>query len=1023
MRPRAALPAGPQRAGAVPGPSRPSSDAGTAAKKRVYTPEQQFRMRLARSWKRQATDHGRLLGCYQRAFGAKKSGADLLLALAEATGAAGGAQGLPTPVPQVERFAVKLSGDMPAAQVLLWKEPDGTIGHVRIARSDKPEHVAKAAGELLAAARNHLSVTSATEESGGTRSQLRQLWQRRRSPELDAITEAWHRLPGRELLADFHVVDYLHGLAKAPGARGLPTDGVGIQRFIVDVPGIATPVDLLLREQADGTLGDLRLVPANAARLPWLVRLMEKGEATSASRKTAAPKQGPRNADSLWSPLKVRLAAEFGAFRESRRQKSERIPAPGAFVKYLDALCTASGEGAVVDASLDIRRFVVTPEGSARSITLLRREDERGLAGLRAVADDLSDEQAMTKDLQRYARPAAAGAAPADAVAASPIRAVAPAEPSAPAGGRAMRDAWQLKQVLEVVVANKRRGASDVLAGADQASGVPDRELRRWLGPDGELLLMPGALLKLKGYYDLRDDLEALFTALDQPESVAKLPGELTAAMTLRMIQARRAQPDAPTAKLARMSDVHPEVAKRYFDVSHEVFLKASNERLRRMPDYAEHRAAIQAALVAIGETGRAERLPVPETAAETFLRELEERLYQVRMAVTQMRRDPSLSATRAVRLVNAWPEMPALLQRLVRPGGELRAPDEIARGLPGFEPGLLPLLEQLLGRLAPGAAGEMTEELMPAKGLAPGKVFIVRDPSGAHDGRTGARAGKATRARLLEQIYANSGDLKVPPRSYRQERQKQGLRWLSTFLKARFDKATEVQAYWDAPRGELWVSSNNQGANTDIEAFLKGGGLAQALEELDEDTHASREIRHASRLRKMMKDESARPAQAREMLAALFAGRVRVPSEPIFNLATGQRVELHAERRLKQAFEKLHGEGSLDRRLVAGTMRPCGICAKDLGLPASARRGPFWMSRAAMEGHDLIAQTEHDRTAGIGTYATLTRDGALTIAYNTDSDDGTDLDERRGTGGTLGKRGRQDRPADAGQAPRAKRR
>ena len=259
-----------------------------------------------------------------------------------------------------------------------------------------------------------------------------------------------------------------------------------------------------------------------------------------------------------------------------------------------------------------------------------------------------------------------------------------------------------------------------------------------------------------------------------------------------------------------------------------------------------------------------------------------------------------------------------------------------------------------------------------------------------------------------------------MPPRSYRQERQKQGLRWLSTFLKSRFDKATEVQAYWDAPRGELWVSSNNTGANGEIEAFLKNGGLAQALEELEEDTHASREIRHASRLRQMMKDEGARPPQAREMLAALFAGQVRVPTEAIFNSGSGQRIELHAERRIKQAFEQQHGEGSLDRRLVAGTMRPCGICAKDLGLPASARRGPFWMSRAATEGHDLVAHAEHDREAGIGTYATRTRDGTLTVAYNTDSDDGTDLDTRDST---LGKRGTRDRPAGAGEAKPVKRR
>ncbi|MGM9487036.1 hypothetical protein [Ideonella sp. YS5] len=995
---------------AIPSASQPGGS------KRAYTPEQQFRNRLRKAWTRLATDHGRLLASYQRAFGAKKNGPDLLQALIDATREPG-ARALVTGVPQVAHFVIKLGAQIPAAQVLCWTDADGTVADVKLARSDQPGHVEQAARELLAAARNRHSVNSATEEGGATRTHLRQLWQRRSGQELDPITEAWHRLPGNALTADFHVLEYLHGLTKEAGARALPTDGAGIQRFIVKVPGIAEPVDILLREQPDGTLGDLRFAPEKKEKLPWLVRLMEQGEATSIQRKTAAPRQGPRNANSLWAPLKNRLAAAFEACREARREKNERVPAAGAFVKHLDELCLATGEGVLVDADLDVRRFVVTPEGSNHPITLLRRADERGVAALRVVEPDLSDQAAMLKDIWRHARKTPAGAAPASS--ASAMAADAPGPAAAPSGsGRAMKDAWQLKQVLEVAVANQGRGG-DLLAGAAEASGVPDRELRRWVGPDGALLLTPGALLKLKDYYDLRDDFEILFTQLGQPQSVAKLPGELTAEMTLRMLKARQELPDAPTSRLARRADIHPEVAKRYFDAHHEVFFKASNERLMRMPDYARHRAAMQAALAAIGHTERAANLPAPETPAETFLRQFEERLYPLRMAIGQMRRDPALSATQAARLVNAWPEMPALLDRLVLPGGQLRAVGDIARDLPAFEADQRPLLEQLLARIAPGAAGAgMTEELMPAKGLAPGKVFIVRDPSGAADGRAGSREGKAARGRRLEQIYANSPAQVVPPRSYRAERPKQCLRWLSTFLKARFDKATEVQAYWDAPRGELWVSSNHTAANADIKAFLEQGGLARALEDLVEDTHASREVRHASRLRQMMKDESARPVQAGPLLAALFDGQVRVPTDAIIDNRTGHRIELHAERHLKHAFEKLHGEGSLDRRLVAGTMRPCGICAKDLKLPASARRGPFWMSRAATQGHDLVAHAEHDRDAGIGTYATRTRDGKLTVAYDTDSDDGTDIEDS-----ALGKRHAEDRAGDAGKAPRVKRR
>ena len=69
-------------------------------------------------------------------------------------------------------------------------------------------------------------------------------------------------------------------------------------------------------------------------------------------------------------------------------------------------------------------------------------------------------------------------------------------------------------------------------------------------------------------------------------------------------------------------------------------------------------------------------------------------------------------------------------------------------------------------------------------------------------------------------------------------------------------------------------------------------------------------------------------------------------------------------------------------------------------------------------QGHDLGSQAEHDRNKGIGTYATRTRDGQLTVAYNTDSDDGTDIEDS-----ALGKRSAKDRAEDAGKAPRVKRR
>jgi hypothetical protein len=961
-----------------------SSSARTAQKqKAVRKPEQVFRQRLANVWSKLQIDHGQLLTAYRARFGTSKVGPDLLQALLNATKELKPQARTPDDLP-IKHFVVKLDSLSPV-NVLVWGEDDGSIGDIQIVKGDSPRQIEDAEKVLLSRIKSRVAMASVGDPS---RLRLGPLWQRR-SKEFDGVLTAWLKQPGNKVRPEFRILEELLAMTNRPDARSIPVfDGEGlphpdIQRFTLELPGLDRPLDVLRRLNDDGTLGDMRIVPENKARLPWLVSQMEHGRVAADAHKETVAGEGERVGDSMWRPLKQLLASQFEAFREDRRQKHERVPAGGAFMRHLDQLCIADREAVPVDPGNSIQRHVIKPDGSSKPITVLRRTDARGMAAMRVIDDDLSNEDHMLKDLvKRIRKPHGQAASAASAASSSgagrrPAGRVQASQPK-------MTNAAQLKTVLELALANKRAGSEDLLAGVVKKTGIPNGELRNWLGPDGNLLRKQNGLLKLQDIFDFREDLEILFTGLGQPESAANLPEDLTTARVVEMLQARLSHPDASLAQLIRIVDPQAQVLKRHFEIDHPTFMLTGNRKLQRLPDYADHLPALKVALEALGHVDRANSLPAAETGAERFMRELKAKIYYVKLAVGEMRRNPELSPAEAARRVNAWPEMPNLVSQVVNADGTVRAAADIASNLAAFQDDQRPELRRLLSHLTVQAsANDMTDQLLPAKGLEPGKVFIVRDPSGA--GIPSLDAGSAKRARRLEVIYANSPDLVVAPRSYRAERPKQALRWLSTLIKKEFKDAVEVQAYWDARRGKVWVSSNNSSVNRKIEAFLKEGKLVATLQAQEEDPHATREGRHASKLRKMLSDESARPPEAKALLEAMCDSKnFKVPTDPS-NRRPG--VQTHAERRIKRAFEEEYGE-DLNRKLVAGTRRPCAICAKDLALPDTAHRGPFWMSRAGAEGYAIGPAVKEDLDASIGSFVTLTRKGALTLNYDTDSTD-----------------------------------
>lgn len=399
----------------------------------------------------------------------------------------------------------------------------------------------------------------------------------------------------------------------------------------------------------------------------------------------------------------------------------------------------------------------------------------------------------------------------------------------------------------------------------------------------------------------------------------------------------------------------------------------------------------------------RAQTLPEPENRAETLLRNLAEMLYPLRLAIAEMQQDPEISALTAARRVSMWPEIPLLLKQIIGQGNRLRQPADMAAEMPEMDGRQRKTLERLLRALSDGhTSDQLSVRLMPKRGRLPAKVFLVDNMS------------KATRRASLRinltAFYTSDSRLVAGPRSFKQERKKQTLRWLSTVLRARFPAAREVQAYWDARHHEVWVASSLSRVNKDMEDFLLGGGLTDMLADASQPLRGTREARHAQKLRKSLVDGEPGHEEARDVLLAMSGRKFRVPTGTVTGTRSGVPVDLHAERRIKRAFDETYRAErlSLDRTLVAGTMRPCAICARDLGLPKEAHRGPFWMSRAGYEGYDLAEVIDEDLDTSIGSTISKTREGKLSASYNTDSDSdagGTVGAERHGKRKSTGTR------------------
>ncbi|MGM9486307.1 hypothetical protein [Ideonella sp. YS5] len=906
-----------------------------------------------------------------------------------------------TGVPGIQRHAVQVPGTRGAVQVLRRDDDAGFLADLRIPKSAEAADVRKLATQMQCQAERSavriksLRATLAKRKKPGSSSGLpwrqqqtpqQRVWQFRKSELASLHKEYVETLRGKKTFNGAQLIELLLQRAGQPDASE-PTGMAGIDRCSVRLPGIARDIRFLMHREPGGTLTDLRLLPSTELE-PYVLDTMatfQRQRKAGLSRKVATtPEERYAAAQrGQWKHLKPTLQAQFDAHVQGKHSQHQSNAGITTFMRHLDEACQKEG-GTVVDAQHGITRHVLKLEGSDEAVTLLRRARSDGPPILRHVGAGPMDEALAISNIVRDIRTLKARTER-EARAQSPPAALSPAtEPPARtreiANRRARAD--QLTRALSVMVANKAAGRPNLLEGADAAAGFDGPRLRSWFAHDGKLRrsldLLPQ---RLKGFAAERAAIHQHLTALGHEDQAARLPQLVSADLVAAALRARVDHPSATnSASLARLTGCNRDVIALAVDPRNGALL-ISDHRLRHLPGYDTHCEAIRAALQALGHADRAKSLPRPPTPGEQFMRALKEDLYPMAAAVNAMQAEPGLAVQEAARRMSDSAGLAKRLEMLVAPGGRVRSRAQVEGQLPELNlHHHKQELSALLEGLEPTAPSRMRRVLVPGSFNFGAKLFIVN--------KTDEGAGvQSITKKGLRAIYAGSRDLVMPPRSFQHDRARQALRWLSTVLKKEFKTSIEVQCYFDAKRKDVWVSSNSDSVNRKIQKFLASDGLASRLEQGSADGFASREDRHLSKLARKLAEPEAGGAMA-SVLKAMAEKRFRVPTETVYQ--HGKAIDLHAERRIKEAFQEANGE-ALNLKSLAGTMRPCTVCAEDLGLRRSDRRGPAWLSRAGQAFYDANEIVERNIGQAIGTYASLTRDGKISVKYNTDSDSSDD--------------------------------
>jgi hypothetical protein len=542
----------------------------------------------------------------------------------------------------------------------------------------------------------------------------------------------------------------------------------------------------------------------------------------------------------------------------------------------------------------------------------------------------------------------------------------------------------------------ERRGGAQ--AYMRKKAGLADSPvLEKWLFADGRLKSPLGQLNSLPGYAANRSRLQDVFRRLGHTETAEILPEpsgrnveEMTADVVAAALERLAINPDRSMGAIGRELGFRSDALLRY--------IGPRTEGLRGLPDVArlanydaQRRNSIAAALEAMGQPEQARTLPVPQVMhAADFLRMLRVHRRQVADAIERMRQDPTLSPRDAAIATDVPSDAFSLA---VDRGPTIRDQSRVEDQLSRVEPELRRGLDQMFERLGALARGDqvdgavgMTAVELSKNPIAPSRLFIVENPE---------LEGKAYQAKL-KRLYDANPALVRDPRSYADDRPRQLLRWMSTVLKEQFAQSGEVQSYYDAAENKIFVSSNTAKGNKRIRALLDadGPGLDSLLSRRESERQISRETRHWTKLKNALSNPHPHAnKRVDEILAAIRQNRFHVPGTNY--QSNGETVDVHAERRIKNALEALN-LSSMDLNLLAGTLRACGHCAADLGVGDDQTRGPFWQSKGAnyrLDGDRIMSENMEN---SVGTFVTRTRGGRITADYNTDSEASSDELARR---------------------------
>ncbi|MFP3610313.1 hypothetical protein SB778_09375 [Paraburkholderia sp. SIMBA_050] len=534
--------------------------------------------------------------------------------------------------------------------------------------------------------------------------------------------------------------------------------------------------------------------------------------------------------------------------------------------------------------------------------------------------------------------------------------------------------------------------------------GLDTDTVFNWITSEGRLRRPASSVSQLPGYEQASARIRQLLTELGHADLVTALPegaGQRQRMCASKIVEGLAALADNPGISMKALEltlGITYTQLVRYLGIDGAPM---PLEQIADMPDYASNVGALRDGLLRLGRPEVAAALPTPRRVADVagssgmsaheLLGVADARLHDVVDVARALRAEPGKPLEDITR---AGGSVRPLARILLDEQGMVREVAHIEPMLTGADAGTRMRLNRLLDRLAaaiaPAAAASpaqhapMKPVLLTAWGNAPDRMLIVD--------RETTQPTAGSRARLRG-IYAANPGLIQAQRSYEGERVPQVLRWLSTVLKRRFPEGHEIQCFFRPATGSgpgtIVVSSNLRDVNERLQAFLQSDDLEVLLDEAGAQGPADqtdRGWRHGTKLGTRI-NPAADPhptPESDEVFAAIAARHFHVPLRgEVFN---GMSVNLHAERRIQNELGKTFQE-SVDLKRLAGTMRPCGSCADELGAAPEVHRGPYWMNRSARAGTSSDEAMARDAQAGAGTSITLARNGRLTFEHDTDSD------------------------------------